>query len=60
MFIDRAEINQTSEFAGMDLEAMRRELIARIERLGLGPHLGGLLEGPNHAAGNGNGQDEES
>jgi hypothetical protein len=46
MFIDRAEVTQTSEFAGLSLEDMRRELVERARRLGLDRHLAGLLEGP--------------
>ena len=46
MFIDRAEISQTNEFAGLSLAEMRAELIARARRLGLDRELAGLLEGP--------------
>jgi hypothetical protein len=49
MFIDRAEVTQTNEFSGMDLEQMRRELVERARRLGLDRHLAGLLEGPDRA-----------
>jgi hypothetical protein len=49
MFIDRAEVTQTNEFAGMDLEQMRRELVERARRLGLDRHLAGLLAGPDRA-----------
>jgi hypothetical protein len=49
MFIDRAEVTQTNEFSGMDLEQMRRELVERARRLGLDRHLTGLLEGPDRA-----------
>jgi hypothetical protein len=51
MFIDRAEVTQTSEFAGLSLEDMRRELVERARRLGLDRHLAGLLEGPDRADG---------
>jgi hypothetical protein len=46
MFVDRAEISQTSEFSGMSLDEMRVELVARARRLGLDRELAGLLEGP--------------
>jgi hypothetical protein len=46
MFIERQEITQNSEFRGLTLEEMRKELVVRARRLGLDRELAGLLEGP--------------
>jgi terminase small subunit-like protein len=47
LIVERAEITQTSEFQGMSLDEMRRELVLRARRLGLDRELVGLLEGPS-------------
>jgi hypothetical protein len=49
--VERSEVAQTNEFAGLSLEDMRRELVERARKLGLDRHLAGLLEGPDRADG---------
>jgi hypothetical protein len=49
LWVERSEVAQTNEFAGLSLEDMRRELVERARRLGLDRHLAGLLEGPDRA-----------
>jgi hypothetical protein len=50
-WVERSEVAQTNEFAGLSLEDMRRELVERARKLGLDRHLAGLLEGPDRADG---------
>jgi hypothetical protein len=58
MFVERTEITQTSEFSGLTLDEMRAELVARARRLGLDRELAGLLEGPQDADQDRDGDDQ--
>jgi phage terminase small subunit len=46
-WVERSEVAQTNEFAGLSPEEMRRELVQRARRLGLDREIAGLLEAPD-------------